>query len=179
MTTRPNIHIVIGIVFLILTWLFVGLYRDDEFHESSLFTKYCPTFKVNFYSPIGMQDLKIEDLPTDKKIEEIAFQEFIIERHIQNNSTARLWYVPLILIQLTLTFFTSGILKNQRALVYKRWHLSTHFATCLIITSIGLGFILRFDNLLSTIIGGLLILTINYLILLLLTKRWSEKRKNK
>jgi hypothetical protein len=100
MTTRPNIHIVIGIVFLILTWLFVGLYRDDEFHESSLFTKYRPTFKVNFYSPIGMQDLKIEDL-NRQKIEEIAFQEFVIERHIQSNSTARLWYVPLILIQLT------------------------------------------------------------------------------
>lgn len=171
MTRRPNIYILLGTVFIILTWFFVGLYRDDEFYEPNLFTKYQPTFKVNFYSPTGQSDLTVSDLSADKQVEEIAFQEFVIKRHIQNNSNAQLWYLPLILIQLTLTFFSFGVLKSKRDLVYKKWHLPTHFAICLIITSIGLGFILFFDKLLSTVIGGLLILTINYWTLILLTKQ--------
>jgi hypothetical protein len=92
MMKRPNIYIFIGIVFLILTWLFVGLYRDDEFYEPNLFTKYRPTLKVNFYSPTGMSDLTVDDLIDEKKVEEIAFQEFVIKQHIQYNSNARLWY---------------------------------------------------------------------------------------
>ena len=175
MTTRPNIYILIGTVFLILTWLFVGLYRDDEFFEPNLFTKYRPTFKVNFHSAIGMQDLKVDDLPPDRKVEEIAFQEFVIKRHIQNNSNVPLWYLPLILIQLTLTFLIFGIMKMKRDLVYKKWQLPTHFAVCLVLTSLGLGLILSFDNLLELIFGGLLILTINYWAVVLLTRQKNEK----
>ena len=77
MTTRLNIYVIIGAFFVILTWLFVGLFRDDEFYEPDLFTKYRPTLKVNFYSPIGMQDLKVDDLSSDKKAEEIALQNHL------------------------------------------------------------------------------------------------------
>lgn len=164
-----------GQFFLILTWLFVGLYRDDEFYEPNLFTKYRPTFKVNFNSQTGMSDLTADDLTGDRQAEEIAFQEFVIKRHIQNNSDARLWYLPFILIQLTLTFLSFGIFKIKQDLVYKKWQLPTHFTVCFIVTSIGLAFILSFDNLLSTVIGGLLILTINYWTLLLLTKHRKKK----
>lgn len=175
MTTRPNIYILLGTVFIILTLLFVGLFRDDEFYEPTLFTKYRPTFKVNFYSPIGMQDLKLDDLPTDRKAEEIAFQEFVMKRHIQNNSDARLWYLPFILIQMILTFLTFGILKMKRELIYKKWQLPTHFAVCLLLTSLGLGIILSIDNLLAAVFGGLLILTINYWTVVLLTRQKNEK----
>ena len=178
MTTRPNIYILVATVFIILTWLFVGLFRDNEFYEPKLFTKYRPTFKVNFYSPIGMQDLKIDDLPTERKTEEIAFQEFVIKRHIQNNSDAKLWYLPFILIQLTLTFLSFGILKIKRNLVYYKWQLPTHFVVCTMLTSIGLGLILSFDNLLLTIFGGLLILTINFGAIVLLTRQKSKKTEN-
>lgn len=175
MTKRPNIYTLIGAVFLILTWLFVGLYRDNEFFEPDLFTKYRPTFKVNFYSPIGMQDLKVDDLPKDRKEEEIAFQEFLIKRHIQNNSNARLWYLPFILIQLTLTSLSLGVLQIKHDIGYKKWHLPTHFITCIILTSIGLGFMLFFDNWFSTIFGGLLILAMNYAILIFMTRRNRKK----
>ena len=175
MTRRPNIYLLFGTVFLILTWIFVGLYRDDEFYEPNLFTKYRPTFKVNFYSPIGQSDLTVNDLSADKQVEEIAFQEFVIKRHIQNNSNAQLWYLPLILIQLLLTFFSLGVLKSKLDLVYKKWHFPTHFAVCLVLTSLGLGFILSFDNLFVTVFGGLLILTINYWTVVLLTRQKKKK----
>lgn len=122
-----------------------------------------------------MQDLKLDDLPTDKKAEEIAFQEFVMKRHIQNNSDARLWYLPFIFIQLTLTFLSFGILKMKRDLVYKKWQLPTHFAVCLVLTSLGLGFILSFDNLFAALFGGLLILAINYWTVVLLTRQKNEK----
>lgn len=178
MTTRPNIYILIGTVLLILTWLFVGLYRDDEFYQPNLFIKYRPTFKINFYSQTGMSDLTLNDLTADKQIEEIAFQEFVIKQHIQNNSNAPLWYLPIILIQLTLTFFSFGILQSKRDYYYKKWQLPTHFAISSLINSVGLSFILTFDNLLSTIIGGLLILTINYWTFILLTKHHKKVARN-
>ena len=171
MTIRPNIYILLGTVFVILSWLFVGLFRDDEFYEPNVFTKYRPTFKVNFYSPIGMQGFELKDLSPDKQIEEKAFQEFVMKQHIQNNSDARLWYLPYILIQLTLTFFCFGILKIRRHFVYKKWQLPAHFGICFILTSFGLAFILVFDNLSWTIILSPLLLAINYFTLILLTKR--------
>jgi hypothetical protein len=136
-----------------------------------MFTKYRPTFKVNFYSPIGMQDLELKDLSPDKEIEEKAFREFVMKQNIQNNSDARLWYLPFILIQLTLTFFCFGILKIRRHLVYKKWQLPTHFAICLILTSFGFGFILSFDSLSLTIILVTLLFAINYFTLIFLTSQ--------
>lgn len=135
-----------------------------------MFTKHRPTLKVNFQSAIGEQDLKLEDLPEERKTEEIAFQEFVIDQHVQYNSTARLWYLPFILIQFSLTFLCFGILKIRHELVYKKWYIPIHFAICLILTAIMLGLMLSFDNILTTIFGGLLILLINYSTLTLLTR---------
>ncbi|WP_237488018.1 hypothetical protein [Hufsiella arboris] len=174
MTARPNIYIVLGTVFILLTWLFVGIYRDDEFYEQNLFTKHRPTFNVKFHSAIGMQDLKLDDLFENRKAEEIAYQEFVIKQQLQSSSNASLWCLPFILIQLTLTFNSLGILKFRRDLVYKKWHFSAHFAACLLLTSIGLGLMLSFDNSLTTIFVGLLVLTLNYRALILITK---ERRK--
>jgi|GEM_PF-1400600 len=178
MTTRTNIYNFLGAVFFILTWLFVGLYRDGEFYESNVFVKYRPTFKVYFYDPIGMSDMTDKDLSAEKQLEEIAFQEFVIQHHFRNNNNAQLWYLPFITMQLTLSFFSFGILKSRRNLGYKIWHLPAHFAVCLILTSTGLGFILHFGDLISLIIGGLLILMINYWTLVLLTKHRNRKKEN-
>ena len=174
MTPKPNLYILIGTVFILLTWLFVGLFRDDEFNEPTLFTKYRPTFKVNFYSPIGMQDLELKELSPDKQKEEIAFREFVIGQNQQNNSHPRLWFIPPILFQLIITFLTLAILKMRRKLVYKNWQPAVHFTICIILTTITFGFILSFDNLISTLILGLLILTINYWALTLLTRQKAE-----
>ena len=65
------------ITFTILIRLFFGIYVDDEFGDESLFLKHRPTWKWKFYSPIGMSDLKIEDLTKEKQIEEKYYDEFI------------------------------------------------------------------------------------------------------
>jgi hypothetical protein len=62
---------------IILFRLFFGVYVDDEFGDESLFSKHRPIWKWKFYSPIGMSDLKIEDLSKEKQIEEKYYEEFI------------------------------------------------------------------------------------------------------
>jgi hypothetical protein len=178
MTTRLNIYLVLGTVFMLLTWLLVGLFRNGEFYEPTLFTKNRPTFKVNFYSPIGMQDLELKDLSPDGQLEEIAFQEFVVGLHQQYNADAKLWYLPLILIQLTLTFLTFGFFKPTRTIHSKMWQLPTHLATNFIVTSIGIGFMLLFDNILSTILLTSIIMAINYGTVILLTRQKSKPETN-
>jgi hypothetical protein len=164
---KPNIYILLGTAFLILTWLFIGFFRDDEFYEPELFVKYRPKFKVNFYSPIGMQDFKISDLPPDKKAEEIAFQEFVRDRYKTNR---KLWYLSFLIIQLILTFFSFGILKIRRHQANRKWQLPVHFAINIAITTFAIAFIFFFDNALAVMGGGVLIMTINYFILVLLIR---------
>ncbi len=169
--SKLNIYFLIGIFFLVITWLFVGIFRDDEFYEPELFIKHRATFKVNFYSPIGMQDIKLNELDTIKKIEELAFQEFVINKDIQFKSEKRLSYLTLILIQLTLTFFSIGLFKSWRFSYSIKWQqILKHFLICLFATSLMIGFILTFDNLTFTIFGSLLILFINYLSIKFLSK---------
>lgn len=171
MTTKPNMFIFLGSAFFILTWLFVGIYRDDEFYEPNLFTKYRPTYKVTFYSPIGMQDLEISDLKPERRLEEVAFQDFVIKQGIQNNDNSRLWYLPFVLFQLTLTFLLFGIEKIRRTFKTQVWQVPVHFIICLILTSLAVGYILVLDNKLTMIFGWLIILAINYWSVVLLTRR--------
>lgn len=67
------------ILFIVITLcrLFFGVYVDDEFGDESLFIKHRPIWKWKFYSPIGMSDLKMENLTTEKQIEEKYYDEFI------------------------------------------------------------------------------------------------------
>ncbi|MFT3682151.1 MAG: hypothetical protein QM791_17890 [Ferruginibacter sp.] len=154
-----------------MTWLFVGIFRDSEFYEPSIFTKYRPTFKVFFYTPIGESDLEMEELSTSKQSEEIAFQEFVIKQHQQYNSDSKLWYLPFILIQLTLTFLCFGIFKNWTNLTYKNWQLAVHFLINIIITTAGLAFLLSFDKTIITMLIIVIILAANCWAIILLTKR--------
>lgn len=153
-----------------LTWLFVGIFRDDEFYEPNLFLKYRPTFKVNFYSPTGMQDFELNDLSPERKAEEIAFQEFVIQQHIQGNSAPIRDCLPFILIQLTVTFLSFGFFKIRRNFTYKAWQLPVHFLSCLIPTSLGVLFILVFDYLALKLILLTLMALINYFMLFLLVR---------
>ncbi|WP_300569264.1 hypothetical protein [Flavobacterium sp.] len=65
------------IAFTILIRLFFGIYVDDEFGDENLFLKHRPIWKWKFHSPIGMSDLKIEDLTKEKQMEEKYYKEFI------------------------------------------------------------------------------------------------------
>ncbi len=154
-----------------MTWLFVGIFRDSEFYEPSIFTKYRPTFKVFFYTPIGESDLKVEELSASKQSEEVAFQEFVIKQHQQYYSNSKLWYLPFILMQLTLTFLLFGILKKRTNLTYKNWQLAVHFLINLIITSAGLSILLSLDKTIISMLIILIILAANCWTIVLLTKR--------
>lgn len=165
MIFKPNIYLIVGTVFIILTWLFVGLFRDDEFCELDIFIKHHPTFKVNFYSPTGMSDLTVNDLSADKQVEEIAFEEFVNKRNRQ------LWCIPFILIQLVLTSLVFGFYKLRQNITFKIWQLPAHFFINVVLTTFGIGFILVLDNIFVTVILMLVVIAINYLTLNLITRR--------
>jgi hypothetical protein len=170
MKTKQNIYITVGTICFLLTWLFVGIYRDDEFFEPTIFTKYRPTFKTSFFSPIGMQDLNIDNLPADKQAEEIAFQEFVIERHQQNNSNAPLWFLPFALIQITITLLTLGAHGLIKKMDLRHRYSLVHFVINVVSTTLVIGFIMALDNRYWTILLTALIIFINVLTVILLTK---------
>lgn len=57
--------------------IFCGVYINDEFGESHFFIKHRPTWKWEFYSPLGMSDNKIENLSEENQIEQKYFNEFV------------------------------------------------------------------------------------------------------
>lgn len=74
----PFISISISVGILIR--LFCGVYVHDEFAEKHFFLKHRPIWQWQFYSPIGMSDIKMNDLSLEKQIEQKYFNEFVIER---------------------------------------------------------------------------------------------------
>jgi hypothetical protein len=158
-----------GMIFLVLTCLFTGLFREDEFYELSIFTKHRPTFKIYFYSPTGQSDLTLNDLSLENQNEERAFQEFVLGQGQQNNDTPKLWYLPLILIQLTLSFLTFGLYKLRHSFDFPKWQLPTHFLTNWVFTTFPIGLILYIDKTIWTISLTCLIFLISYLNINLLT----------
>lgn len=163
MQNKLNSYLIVGFGLLLMTWLFVGVSYDDEFFEPTLFTKYKPTFKVNFYSPIGQSDLTLKDLSSNQQFEEKAFQEFVKNHDGQ-------FILSGILIQLTFTFLCLGIYQLRRSVLFKIWQILTHFLLNFIITALGLVFILQFYQI---FVGGfitVIVVTINYLSLSFLVK---------
>jgi len=157
-----RVYIILGICAFLGALLFTGLCRDDEFNEPSLFFKYRPTLKLVFYSPTGMSDLTLEDLTPEGRKEELAFDEFVRKTGVLFGRD-RFWFISPILIQLMLSLLTVGILKIKRSFRLKFWHFPSHFLVNLIVTTYGIAFLLKVDNVVASVTGGLLIITINYL----------------
>jgi hypothetical protein len=63
---------------ILSTWLWVGIVKDPEFAEYGLRVKRHPSFKVYFYTPLGMSDKTIDDLPTELQAEEHAYRRYIL-----------------------------------------------------------------------------------------------------
>lgn len=70
------ISLIVGSLFLLK--LCVGIYCDDEFPEKHLFMKHRPIWQTYFYSPRGMSDWKISEMPIEKQKEQLLFDEFIL-----------------------------------------------------------------------------------------------------
>ncbi len=70
----------VSLFVIIITRLFCGVYVHDEFSEKNFFIKHRPTWKWKFYSPIGMSDMKINELSKEKQIEQKYFDKFIVKQ---------------------------------------------------------------------------------------------------
>ncbi len=63
---------------LVVAWLCLGIVKDPEFAEYAVCMKAHPTFKVYFYSPLGMSDKVLADLPPDLQAEERAYRWYVL-----------------------------------------------------------------------------------------------------
>jgi hypothetical protein len=61
----------------VLGRMFLGVYSHDEFGDDTLFIKHRPVWKWYFYSPIGMSDRTMEELPPAAQQEQRYFNEFV------------------------------------------------------------------------------------------------------
>jgi hypothetical protein len=158
-----KVHFGLAIICFVLLWLFVGIFRDDEFYDPYLFIKHRPTLKVHFYSPIGMTDNTLADLTAEQRYEEIAFQEFVDNRGVQNEPDGQWWFVPFLLIQLLITSLLSAYrpCADTKGCVKK---FIIHIILNISITSIALAFALTFDRALATFILAAIVLLINYFV---------------
>jgi magnesium-transporting ATPase (P-type) len=155
---KPNLNLLIGLLSFLMTWSFVGVYRDAEFNEPRLFIKYKPSFKVEFYSPTGMSDLTIEDLPEPEKSEEIAYEEFVSNQYEFRQMTS---FLAFPLIQLTLTFLSFSLIKSKWKNPNYWIQLPAHFLFCLIFGFVIAVLMIQFDKLLITLLFSILILGFN------------------
>lgn len=154
-------YLLIGILSLILTILFIGIFADDEFYELGIFTKHKPTSKLYFYSPTGMSDLTLLDLSKSNQKEELAFDEFIIKTGVQFPGN-KFDFLPYLLIQLSLTFLALSGFKIKHNGKLEKWLIPLHFIINFLITSFIIGGILLSPNIYTAIGLGIFILLINY-----------------
>jgi hypothetical protein len=74
---KKTLLIIVAIVLGLEARLWFGVYKHDEFAETHFFLKHRSTWKWSFYSPIGMSDLKPENLNEEERKEQLLFNEFI------------------------------------------------------------------------------------------------------
>lgn len=159
----------ITIFSLLITVLFTGVFRDDEFYEPYIFLKHRPTFKLLFVSPTGMSDKTMEDLSPEMQKEELMFDEFVIQSGVQYPGDP--WsFIPVLFIQLTLSLFTINIFKSRFPNKIPYWKPIVHYIINLITTILCLAAILTIDHLVSTFGFVLVILAFNGFSYYFLTK---------
>ena len=107
-----NSKLKISFVFILVTWLFTGIYQDDEFYEYDIFLKYRPTFQYHFRSPLGMQDMP-KDYPIDLMIEQAVFDEFINQKHWSDNDFLEITICGILYLG-SIYFLSSGIIKQLK-----------------------------------------------------------------
>jgi hypothetical protein len=127
------IYLGLGLFTLLVTILFCGISRDPEFYEPTIFVKHRPTFKIHFHTPIGESDMTLSDLSAEGKKEELHYKEFVEDQNVYSDNLNRLWFLPPILIQLTLTFLSFGTIKQN---VISSGRFLLHFFINLVSTSL-------------------------------------------
>lgn len=101
--------------------------------------------------------MNVEELTEDKKREELLYQEFVVNQGVYADNLNILWFVPPILIQLTLTFLSVGVKRIE----IRRSGILIHFLINLIFSVFGVAFMLHLENLwIILLLIGLLALNI-------------------
>lgn len=175
---QKNKLLLFGFLFLLITWLFTGIYKDDEFYEAALFTKRSPSPKAVFYSPIGMSDKDIGQLSPNKQAEENAFREQVLEANVPEQGVF-LATLPYGLIQLTLTFLFFGVYGLFTTKLFKLWQIILHFIINFFTTGIGIAAFLNALDLEGLpVTGGIItgILVFNAFSLFIITIRKRKKK---
>ncbi len=158
MTIKPLSSLILGLLFLTITLLFVGIQRDREFWDASTFIKYKPTLQLIFISA-GEDDLTNV---SEQVIGKDARYNKYVERHQLPDFSS-------VIIQLTLSFTFLGMwgLVKNKSLPLQT--LLWHFLICGILGAIlGLSVLLYYlDSWMSypicLIILGTNIITCNLL----------------
>ena len=162
---------VFGVISLVTAFLFCGIARDPEFYEPTIFVKYRPTLKVHFYTPIGESDMTLSDLTEDKKREEMLYQEFVENQGVYAEGMDRLWFLPFILTQLTLTFGLGTIGPN----VTKPRSLIIHFFLNIIPTTALVGLMFLNEKPWQLLGLGALLLVVNILTMRVTRRKGSTR----
>jgi hypothetical protein len=152
------LYLGLGLLTLLTTILFCGISRDSEFYEPTIFVKHRPTFKIHFYTPTAESDMTLSDLSEEGKKEELLYQEFVEGQKVYADNSNRLWFLPHILIQLTLTFFSFGIAR-QNAIKLKR--LLIHYLINLIPSTVIVGLMLFNEKPWQLFVLTMIVLVIN------------------
>lgn len=105
-----NVKLKIGLLFLTLSVLFLGIKVDDEFADYDVFVKYKPSIQMYFKLPLGMQDMP-KNYPKELRAEENIYNQFVRERHWRNEPFF-IVSISAILIFGTLYFMFTGIKKQ-------------------------------------------------------------------
>ncbi len=169
MITKHKVLLVLGTIFFIITILFVGQYHDPQDGDRTFFIKYKPTLKQFYYSPLANKNLLSGKHSLQEYMEEEAFQEFIVNQQLLKTVNGCFW-VPITLIQLTLTFLICGLFSLYASTHLKYWQLIAHFLINFAVTTLGVINILLRDTHTTTLISSFVIFTTNLLTVIVLYK---------
>jgi hypothetical protein len=100
-----------------------------------------------------------DSLDEASKKEELAYQEFVEQQGVFGDNLNRIWFLPPVLMQLTLTFLAVGVRKNQ----INNIAVLIHFLINVTVLCFALGLMLHLDTVWITLFSIAVIIVINVL----------------
>jgi hypothetical protein len=161
-----NIHLITGIVLLITSILFIGVWRDDEFYEPGLFIKHKPSFYMVFEHPFGQSDYELDKFPIKTQEQYWRYREFVTDQYPGRHNIILI----LFFIQIPLTFLFGGILPLVRR-KFNLIQMAIHFTINATVALFGIAFIFHLDKPPFTILISFLILILDFLTAYLFSKK--------
>ena len=135
MNIKQKLLISLGLLPLLFSFLFIGLFTDPQDGDLTFFIKYRPTLKQYYYSPEAFHSQMKCKLTKSELYEESLFIEFMTKKKFDSNTNPVL---ILLLFQITLTFFANSSFILVRKMKQNNSTLYFHFIINVFIT----GFIL-------------------------------------